>query len=150
MNAHAGTQPELLIKRSFDAPRDLVFKCWTDPEHLKRWCCPTGFTIPFSEGDIRPGGWFKTCMRAPDGTDHWLGGKYEEIVPPEKIVFSHGWLNDKGETDHQTTVTITLAEDGDRTRLTLHQAFFQSTESRDGHRVGWEETLDNLAEYLVK
>ncbi len=89
-------------------------------------------------------------MRAPDGTDHWLGGKYEEIMPPEKIVFSHGWLNDKGETDHQTKVTITLAEDGDRTRLTLHQAFFQSTESRDGHRVGWEETLDNLAEYLVK
>ncbi len=150
MNAHVDTRPELLIKRSFDAPRDLVFKCWTDPERLKRWCCPKGYTIPFSEGDIRPGGWFKTCMRAPDGTDHWLGGKYKEIVSPEKIVFSHGWLNDINETDHETTVTITLAADGDRTRLMLHQAFFVSEASRDGHRDGWEETLDNLAEYLAK
>jgi uncharacterized protein YndB with AHSA1/START domain len=150
MNALAQTRPELWIKRTFDAPRELVFKCWTDPERLKRWCCPKDFTIPFSEGEIRPGGTFKTCMRAPDGTDHWLAGQYKEIVPPEKIVFSHTWLDDSGGPGHVTTVTVTLAEEEGRTRLTLHQAFFQSEPSRDGHNEGWSETLDNLQEYLAK
>ncbi|WP_442580501.1 SRPBCC family protein [Mesorhizobium sp. ASY16-5R] len=150
MNVHAETRPELTIRRSFDAPRDLVFQCWTDPERLNRWCCPKGFTLPFSEGDIRPGGSFKTCMRAPDGTDHWLSGTYREIAPPERLVFSHRWLNDKGEHEHETVVTITLREQDGKTLLTLHQAFFLSEASRDGHREGWTETLDNLAEYLAK
>lgn len=150
MNVRAGTRPELTIRRSFDAPRDLVFRCWTEPERLNRWCCPTGFTLPFSEGDIRPGGSFKTCMRAPDGTDHWLSGTYKEIVPPERLVFSHRWLNEKGEHEHETVVTITLREQDGKTLLTLHQAFFLSEASRDGHFEGWTETLDNLAEYLAK
>lgn len=141
--------PELLIRRSFDAPRALVFQCWTEPERLSRWCCPKGFSMPFSEGDIRPGGSFRTCMRGPDGTDYWLSGTYREIVPPEKIVFSHHWLDDQGRPEHQTVVTITLEDDGGRTKLTLHQAFFRSEAARDGHRGGWEESLDNLAEYLA-
>ena len=150
MNVRAETRPELTIRRSFDAPRDLVFRCWTEPERLNRWCCPKGFTLPFSEGDIRPGGSFKTCMRAPDGTDHWLSGTYREIAPPERLVFSHRWLNEKGEHEHETVVTITLREQDGKTQLTLHQAFFLSEASRDGHRGGWTETLDNLAEYLAK
>lgn len=150
MNVHAETRPELTIRRSFDAPRDLVFRCWTEPERLNRWCCPKGFTLPFSEGDIRPGGSFKTCMRAPDGTDHWLSGTYQEIAPPERLVFSHRWLNEKGEHEHETVVTITLREQDGKTQLTLHQAFFLSEASRDGHFEGWTETLDNLAEYLAK
>ena len=58
-----------------------MFQAWTDGERLKRWCCPTGFAIPFSEGDIRPGGKFRTCMRSPQGEEHWLSGDYIEIVP---------------------------------------------------------------------
>jgi uncharacterized protein YndB with AHSA1/START domain len=150
MNVRAETRPELTIRRSFDAPRDLVFQSWTDPERLNRWCCPKGFTLPFSEGDIRPGGSFKTCMRGPDGMDYWLSGTYREIAPPERLVFSHRWLNDKGEHEHETVVTITLREHDGKTQLTLHQAFFLSEASRDGHRGGWNETLDNLAEYLAK
>ena len=150
MNVHAETRPELTIRRNFDAPRELVFRCWTEPERLNRWCCPKGFTLPFSEGDIRPGGSFKTCMRAPDGTDHWLSGTYKEIAPPERLVFSHRWLNEKGEHEHETVVTITLREQDGKTQLTLHQAFFLSEASRDGHFEGWTETLDNLAEYLAK
>jgi uncharacterized protein YndB with AHSA1/START domain len=150
MNVRAETRPELMIRRSFDAPRELVFRCWTESERLNRWCCPKGFTLPFSEGDIRPGGSFKTCMRAPDGTDHWLSGTYQEITPPERLVFSHRWLNEKGEHEHETVVTITLREQDGKTQLTLHQAFFLSDASRDGHHGGWTETLDNLAEYLAK
>lgn len=144
--AHSG----VLMSRVFDAPRDLVFRVWTDSDHLRKWCCPTGLTIPFSEGDIRPGGSFRTCMRAPDGTEYWLRGTYREIVPDERLVFTHAWLDDTGAPKHETVVTVTFADAGEgRTRLTLHQAFFLTEASRDGHRDGWNETFDNLAEYLA-
>lgn len=151
MNAPATrTRPELTIRRTFDAPRDLVFRLWTDGEHLRRWCCPTGFTIPFSEGDIREGGRFRTCMRAPDGTDHWLGGTYVEIVENRRIVFIHAWQDADGNSDHETTVTIDLADaPGGGTALTLHQAFFTSEASRAGHEDGWRETLDGLAAHIA-
>jgi len=139
---------ELYISRLFDAPRALVFEAWTKPEHLNRWCCPTGFTLPFSEGEIRTGGSFKTCMRSPEGQDHWLSGTYREITPPERLVFTHAWHDENGERGHETVVTITLKEEGGKTRLTLHQAFFTSKAARDGHESGWNATLDNLAAYL--
>jgi len=139
---------ELYISRLFDAPPALVFEAWTKPEHLNRWCCPTGFTLPFSEGEIRTGGSFKTCMRSPEGQDHWLSGTYREITPPERLVFTHAWHDENGERGHETVVTITLKEEGGKTRLTLHQAFFTSKASRDGHESGWNATLDNLAAYL--
>lgn len=149
--AKAEIRPELLIRRVFDAPRELVFRMWTEGEHLEKWSCPKGFTVPFSEGDIRPGGHFRTCMRAPDGTDHWLGGTYREIVANERLVFTHAWQDADGHPGHETLVTVTFADAGEgRTRLTLHQAFFLTDASRDGHRAGWEETLDNLAEYMAK
>lgn len=140
---------ELYISRRFDAPRTLVFEAWTRPEHLNRWCCPSGFTIPFSEGEIRPGGTFRTCMRAPSGEEHWLSGTYREIVAPERIVFSHAWHDETGKPGHETVVTVRLEEDGGGTRLTLHQAFFASKAARDGHEGGWNETLDSLAGYLA-
>ena len=144
-------RPELTIRRTFAAPRALVFQAWTDGERLKRWCCPTGFAIPFSEGDIRPGGKFRTCMRSPQGEEHWLSGDYIEIVPDEKIVFTHRWLDEAGNPGHETVVTVTLAETHDGgTRLTLHQAFFISEASRDGHFSGWTETLDSLERFLAK
>ena len=148
---NAETRPELTIRRTFDAPRALVFAVWTDGEHLKRWCCPTGFTIPFSEGDIRPGGGFRTCMRSPQGEDHWLGGVYKEVVPDERLVFTHAWQDEAGNSDHETLVTVTFADTGEgKTRLTLHQAFFLSEPSRDGHLEGWNETLDELERYLAR
>ncbi|WP_163268820.1 SRPBCC family protein [Chelativorans alearense] len=139
---------ELYISRLFDAPRALVFEAWTKAEHISRWSCPTGFTIPHSEGDIRTGGWFKTCMRSPEGEEHWLSGTYREVTPPERLVFTHAWHDESGKPGHETVVTIKLREEGGRTRLTLHQAFFASRASRDGHEGGWNETLDNLAAYL--
>ena len=153
MNASTKVEarPELTIRRTFAAPRALVFQAWTDGEQLKRWSCPTGFTIPFSEGDIRPGGKFRTCMRSPEGEDHWLSGAYVEIVPEEKIVFTHRWHDEAGEPGHETVVTVTLADSQHGgTRLTLHQAFFISEASRDGHFSGWTETLDSLERFLAK
>ncbi len=150
MNVPDQTQsrPELTIRRSFDAPRDLVYRMWTEPEHLERWCCPTGFTITHAEGDVREGGRFRTCMRSPDGEEHWLGGKYLELVRPEKVVFTHSWERD--DAAPETIVTVTLEERAGKTQLTLHQAFFASVASRDGHLGGWEQTLDSLERHLAK
>ncbi len=142
------TRPELLIERIFDAPRERVFEAWTTPEQLNRWCCPKGFALPHSEGDIRPGGSFKTCIRSPDGQDHWVAGAYREIVAPGKIVFSHAWLDADGNPGHETVVTIRLDDLGGRTKLSLRQAFFTNESARDGHRGGWTEAFDKLAEYV--
>ena len=145
----ASAAPELTITRIFNAPRDLVFKAWTRKEHLDRWCCPRGFTIPWSEGELRSGGAWRACMRSPDGVEHRLGGIYRVIVENELLVFTHAWEDVTGKRGHETLVTVTFADRGGKTEVTLHQAFFESTESRDGHEGGWSESLDRLAEHLA-
>lgn len=144
------TLPELTIKRIFDAPKELVFDCWTQEKHMEKWLFPMGFTVPFSQSDVRTGGSYRSCLRAPDGTDNWVGGTYREVTPHDRIVFTHAWQDGAGNAEHETVVTITLEDLGEgRTQLTFHQAFFLSEASRDGHAEGWKETLDNLERYLA-
>ena len=78
----------LRITRTFDAPRDLVWRAWTDPKYVAQWWGPKGFTIPVYKMDFRVSGRFHYCMKTPDGQEFWGGGEYHEIVPHEKIVFS--------------------------------------------------------------
>jgi uncharacterized protein YndB with AHSA1/START domain len=149
-NASAKTaQHELVITRTFDAPRSLVFEMWAKPEHMERWCGPRGFTIPFGEMDFRPGGAWRSCLRSAEGKDHWVRGVYREIVPPARLVFTHAWEDENGQPGHETVVTLIFTEIGKKTKLTLHQAPFESIASRDGHHGGWSETLDRLGDYLV-
>ena len=138
----------LVITRVFDAPRALVFTAWTDPQHLVRWSCPHGFTLTHCEGDLRPGGRWRSCMRKPDGHDLWLGGVYREIVPPERLVFTHAWDDPQGNPGHETIVTVTLVERDGKTEMTFRQAEFESTGERDGHRGGWTECFEKLAGYV--
>jgi uncharacterized protein YndB with AHSA1/START domain len=140
---------ELVITRVFDAPRRLVFKAWTEPEHLARWWGPQGFTTPFCEMDVRPGGAFRFGMRSPQGTDHWLRGVFREIVEPERLVCTWAWEDEQRKPRHETLLTVTLVEHDDKTRLTLRQAVFESVTSRDAHQGGWASALDCLAEYLT-
>lgn len=135
---------ELVIKRVFDAPRELVFKAWTDPEMLKQWSAPQGFTIPVAEGELKPGGKWRSMMRKPDGTELWLGGVYREIIPPERLVFTHAWDDKNGKPGHETVVTVTLVERNGKTEMTFKQGIFDSVESRDGHKGGWTECFDRL------
>jgi uncharacterized protein YndB with AHSA1/START domain len=142
--------PELVVARLFHAPRELVFECWTTPEHLRHWQgAPRGFTVTSSESDIRPGGFFRICMRSPEGVDHWLEGHYCEIVKPERLVFTHAWLDAGRKFGKETLVTITFTERDGGTELALHQTGFHSAESRDGHKYGWTSALDVLADYLA-
>lgn len=141
---------ELVITRIFDAPPALVFKMWTDPEHMKRWAAPRGLTVTHGEGEMRPGGAWRSCMHTPTGEDLWLSGVYQEIVADRKISFTHAWEDGDGERGHETLVTVTLEPLGRKTKLTLHQAVFDSVDSRDGHGGGWGESLDKLAEHLAE
>ena len=151
MNApkEAEARPELTIKRVFDAPKELVFACWTQEEHMEKWFFPKDFEVPFAQSDVRPGGTYRTCLRAPDGSEHWVGGTYREVTPNDRIVFTHAWQDEAGHAEHETVVTITLKDLGDgKTQLTFHQAFFLSEASRNGHAEGWNEALDNLERHL--
>ena len=140
----------LVIERVFDAPRALVFKAWTEPERLVRWWGPQGFTMPSCKMEARPGGAFRFCMRSPEGTDHWLRGVYREIVEPERLVCTWAWEDVEGKPGHETLLTVTFAEHGGKTKLTLQQAVFESVTARNEHQEGWTSGLDRLAEYLAR
>ena len=82
---------ELVITRIFDAPRELVFKAWAEPDRAVRWWGPQGFTTAYCEMDVRPGGAYRVCMRSPEGTEHWQRGVCREVIEPERLVFTFAW-----------------------------------------------------------
>jgi len=139
---------DLTIVRTFDAPVSLVFRCWTEPKHLMRWSAPQGFTIPNADGELRPGGPWRSCMVKPDGTKLWLGGIYREIVKDRLLVFTHAWDNEDGSPGHETVITVRFEDLGGKTKLTFHQAPFENLGSRDGHQGGWNECFERLAVLL--
>jgi len=140
---------ELVITRILDAPRELVFKAWTEPDRAIRWWGPRGFTTAHYELDFRPDGAYRVCMRSPEGTEHWQRGVCREVVEPERLVFTFAWEDSEGKPGHETLVTVTLAEFGAKTKLTLHQAVFETVTARDLHQGGWASALECLAEYLA-
>lgn len=143
-------QRELVITRVLDAPRDLVFSCWTDPRHLAEWWGPAGFTAPSVTADVSEGGAWRTCIRnSADGAELWSSGVYLEIAPPERLVFSFAWDVEEGEPVEDTLVTVTFAERGEKTEMTFHQAGFDDVASRDGHITGWQECFDRFAPYVA-
>jgi uncharacterized protein YndB with AHSA1/START domain len=140
---------ELTISGVFDAPRELVFQAWTDPAQLARWWGPHGFSAPSVALDVTPGGAWRTCMRNDaDGGELWASGVYREVVAPERLVFTYAWDTADGVPGHETLVTVTFDDLGDRTRMTFHQAAFQTVQDRDDHEGGWSECFDDLAAYL--
>ena len=143
-------QLELVITRTFDAPRELVFRMWIEPEHLARWGGPRGLTFTIMKMDVRSGGAYRFNMKEVNGADHWSQGIYREIVPPERLVFTTEWTDAEGNpTSPHTLLTLTFEEYEDKTKLTLHQTGFESVSSRDSHRQGYLSTLERLEAYLA-
>ena len=143
---------EIVTTRTFDAPRDLVFKMWTDRRHIERWFGPDGFTTTTHEMDVRPGGVWRFIMHGPDGTDYPNRVTYEEIVAPERLVYTH---DDDGDGDgRQFRTTVTFEERDGKTLLTM-RAVFATAAERDrvveevGAIEGAMQTLNRLAEYLA-
>jgi uncharacterized protein YndB with AHSA1/START domain len=139
--------PALVIKRTFNAPRDLVWKAWSDPAQAKEWWGPNGFTLPFLEMDQRTGGKWRAMMRSPDGKDMWQHGVYREIIPPEKTVYTFAWDADP---ENETLVSVVFKPKGDKTEMTFTQEGFSSAEDREGHNDGWSQTFNRLATHLEK
>jgi uncharacterized protein YndB with AHSA1/START domain len=141
---------ELVITRTFDAPRELVFRMWTEPEHLAHWGGPKDSTFKIIRMDARPGGPYRFNMKGVNGTDHWSQGIYREIVAPERLVFTTVWTDAEGNpTSPHTLVTLTFDEYEGKTKLTLHQTGLESVTSRDSHREGYLSTLERLEAYLA-
>ena len=140
----------LIITRIFDAPRELVFKAWTDPRHLVHWMGPRGFKSTVLRSELRVGGAYRFHMLGPAGDDHWTQGLFREIVEPERLVMAGSWADADGNpTTPETLLTITFDEyEGNKTRLTLRQAIFESMTARNEHQGGWNSSLDRLGEYL--
>lgn len=141
----------LIIERVLDAPRSLVFKAWTDSQHLAHWFGPKGFNLTFCEMDLRVGGTYRFGMRSPEGTNHYLKGVYKEIREPEVLVCTYAWTDADGNpTRPETTLSLSFDDIGNgKTRLTLHQALFESITACDAHRAGWTTSLDRLAEFVA-
>ena len=139
------TTHELVIRRVFDAPRDLVWRAWNDPKHAKQWG-PKGFTTPIREMDPRPGGAWRAVMVSPEGKRYAQHGVVREFVPPERLSFTFIWDD---QPDVEMLVTVTFAEHGGKTEMTFRQTGLPSAESRDGHRGGWNEAFDALEEVIA-
>jgi uncharacterized protein YndB with AHSA1/START domain len=140
----------LVIERTFDAPRPLVFKAWTEAERMARWFGPHGATNTVISHDFRVGGWYRLHMRSPQGTEHFLKGVYREIVEPERLVSTFIWTDADGNaTRPETVLTVTLTEHGAKTMLKLHQAVFESVTARDSHRGGWTDSMERLTSFLA-
>lgn len=143
---------ELVLTRVFNAPRRLVFEAWTKPEHVKRWYGCKALTLAVCEIDLRVGGAYRYSMRAPGSVDHTMQGVYREIVPPQRLVYTEGYVTE-GFASNEALVTVILAEHDGMTTLTS-TVLYQSKEDRDGHlssgmETGAAETLDRLAEHLA-
>jgi uncharacterized protein YndB with AHSA1/START domain len=143
-------QRTLVITRVFDAPRSLVFKAWTHPDHLTRWWGPHGFTVLSCSMDFRVGGGWSLSMRSPAGVVDRQRGVFREIVEPERLVFTYAFEDEHGKRGHETIVTLSFADLGSKTELTLRQAVFEAVAVRDDHVRGWGEALDHLADYVTK
>lgn len=158
---------EVVNTRTFAAPRDLVFQAFTDAKHLARWWGPACFTNPVCEVDARPGGSFRVVMRSPEGEEFPFRGIYQEVTPPERIVYinDHSGLSEEwqarlrgnldgaggGKTPRALT-TLTFEEIEGGTKFTL-RTLFESAAMRDamlkmGAAQGWSQSLDKLQTLL--
>jgi uncharacterized protein YndB with AHSA1/START domain len=152
--AAAQAAQTLVITRVFDAPRALVWKVWTDPVHLARWWGPKDFTNPVCEVDLQPGGTLNIVMRGPDGVDYPMTGVFREIVEPERLVFSARVDDDAADVHLEVLTTVTLAEQGAMTRLTMRAEVVRATPAAApmlaGMDEGWNQSLDRLDAYLAE
>jgi uncharacterized protein YndB with AHSA1/START domain len=138
----------ITLVRAFDAPRDLVFSAWTDPVHLVKWWGPTGFTTTLKKWEAKPGGGILLDMNAPFGTVYPMGGGFVEVTPPERLVFKSAALDPAGRAIFEILNTVSFADEGGKTRLTLQTRVLSKRGKADqylkGQKEGWSLSLDRL------
>jgi uncharacterized protein YndB with AHSA1/START domain len=145
---------EVVITRVFDAPRELVFKAWTDPKIMKEWYGPKMFTNTVCELEARVGGAWRIVMRGPDGAEYPGRGVYREVVKPERLVFTSEATDKEGKIILKGLATVTFAEEGGKTKLTLRMRATAMVDYAvaylDGMEAGWAQSLEKLVEELAR
>ena len=158
---------ELVITRVFRAPRALLFEVWTVPEHFVRWFATRAAEIPFCELDPRPGGIMHFCHQFDDGQKLWVKGRFDEVVAPERLVFTAGFVDAGGQPGRHPAfpdwplealieTTVLFEETAPGTTVTVRQRILPRraaavpavVEERRRAREGWRELFDRLAEHL--
>jgi uncharacterized protein YndB with AHSA1/START domain len=158
---------DFVVSRVFDAPRDLVWKAWTEADRLKEWFGPKGVTIPTLKMDLRPGGVCHYAMRMPNGQEMWGKWTFREVVAPERLVLISSFSDaNGGVTRHpmspawplETLSTTTFVESGGKTTLSITWSPYNATDaeretfntSHSGMTQGWAGTMEQLTAYLAK
>lgn len=158
---------EFIISRTFDAPRDIVWRAWTDAEELKKWFGPKGCTLPYAKMDLRPCGIFHYAMRTPDGVEMWGKWIFREIDAPKKLVLVSSFSDAQGGiTRHplsdtwplETLATTIFEETGGKTTVTLRWSPVDANEmevrtfdgAHESMRAGWGGTFEQLGDYLSR
>jgi uncharacterized protein YndB with AHSA1/START domain len=147
----ATQERQFTITRVFDAPRELVWRCWTDPDEAPAWLHPRGIATPREhvDFDVRPGGRYRYTMVAADGTAYPTAGTYREVEPPHRLVFTWGSPGDADEV--MPLITVELAEhgpDGRQTHMTFHLAGIAGVPGDANVYDGWSEAFDLMVERL--
>jgi uncharacterized protein YndB with AHSA1/START domain len=145
---------ELTIMRTFNAPRELVWKVWTEPEHLAKWWGPNGFTNPVCEADVRPGGAMRIHMYHPEYPEHWVKGVFREVVKPELLVFTNNaHIGEQNPPSIESITTVTLEEHNGGTKLTMHTVVTnikpEMAAALAGMEEGWNQSLDRFTEEVA-
>ena len=159
-SAQRSARSELVITRVFDAPRELVWQAWTDPQHIQRWWGPKDFSAPACKIDFRVGGKYLFCMRSPEGRNYWSTGVYREIVPLERIVCTDSFADAEGNVVPATyygmspdfplemLVTVTFEDQAGKTKMTLKHSGLPAGDMSEQTGAGWNESFDKLAKSL--
>ena len=146
------TDREIVMTREFDAPRDLVFEAWTNPEHVRNWWGMRNATMLVCEGDVRPGGSWRYVTTGQDGEEVPFTGVYQEVAPPDRLVYTETYDVEPFNLGEPAVNTVTFTEDQGRTLMTCSTQY-PTKEVRDfvlstGMEVGAAESYDRLAEHL--
>ena len=152
------SEDAVVIERTFDAPVELIWKMWTDPEHFKNWYGPKGFTVPVAEMEVRVGGRLLICMASPDGSmKMWTTGEYTEVALNERLVYTDSPADENGNVvspsamgmpegyPATTEVTVHLEDSGGRTKMVMTHSGVPADSGAGG---GWEQAFDKLAEQI--
>jgi uncharacterized protein YndB with AHSA1/START domain len=141
----------LRVSRVFAAPRQTVFKAWSSADHIKRWFCPDGYSVPEAKVEMRVGGAFEVCMRSPEGVDHWTRGRFTEVVASERLTIDHHVIDPCGGGPLFSAVTrVSFSDEGaGRTLMEVVQTYSaasagQAEQMLKGAPEGWRQTLDKL------
>jgi uncharacterized protein YndB with AHSA1/START domain len=141
---------DFTLTRLLAAPRDLVFRSFVEPERMRHWWVPRGFTMLSCKLDLREGGAWRMSIRADDtGSVQTEVGVYREIRQPERLAFTHAWVRANGTLTQPTLVTATFTEQGAKTRVTFQQEDFATAAACQSHEEGWGVSLDQLVGYVA-